>query len=124
MQDLIASGVAEGSTLLCGGPGKPEGFGRGYYAKPTIFADVAPTARTSREEIFGPVLSILKFGDEAHAVQLANDTPYGLTNYVQSSDPARVRRLARALKAGMVEANGKGGTPIRPFGALRSQFTE
>lgn len=116
IQDLIQSGIDEGATLVAGGPGRPEGHNRGYFIRPTVFADVTPDMRISREEIFGPVLSILRFGDEEQAVQMANDTVYGLTNYVQTTDRAKARRLARRLRSGMVEINGNFRAAGSPFG--------
>jgi len=107
IQRYIQTGIDEGARLVTGGPGLPDGFNRGFYVKPTIFADVTPGMTIEREEIFGPVLSIIKFETEEEAVRIANDTPYGLTNYVQSGSPARSNRLARQLRSGMVEMNGK-----------------
>ena len=94
IQNLIEKGIDEGAKLVAGGPGRPEGLNRGYYIKPTVFADVTPDMTIYREEIFGPVLSIMPFDDEDHAVELANDTNYGLTNYVQSEDDAKRNRVA------------------------------
>lgn len=107
IQGYIQKGIDEGARLVTGGPGLPEGFNRGFYVKPTIFADVKPGMTIEREEIFGPVLCMIPFDSEEEAVQIANDTPYGLTNYVQSGSPARSNRLARQLQAGMIEMNGK-----------------
>jgi aldehyde dehydrogenase (NAD+) len=107
IQGYIHKGIEEGARLVAGGPGLPEGFNRGFYVKPTVFADVTPGMTIEREEIFGPVLSIIAFEDEEDAIRIANDTPYGLTNYVQSGDPERANRLALRLKSGMVEMNGK-----------------
>lgn len=107
VQGFIQAGIDEGARLVAGGPGLPDGFNRGFFVKPTVFADVKPGMTIEREEIFGPVLSIIPFGDEEEAVAIANDTPYGLTNYVQTGDPARANRLARRLRSGMVEMNGK-----------------
>ncbi|MEZ5798106.1 MAG: aldehyde dehydrogenase family protein [Paracoccaceae bacterium] len=107
IQGYIQKGIDEGARLVTGGPGLPEGFNRGFYVKPTIFADVTPSMTIAREEIFGPVLAIIPFETEAEAVEIANDTPYGLTNYVQSGDPQRSNRLARQLRSGMVEMNGR-----------------
>ncbi|MGA1275980.1 MAG: aldehyde dehydrogenase family protein, partial [Gemmobacter sp.] len=107
IEELIEAGIAEGARLVAGGPGLPEGMNRGFYVRPTVFADVRPGMRIEREEIFGPVLSILPFDTEEEAVAIANDTPYGLTNYVQSGDGARRNRLARQLRSGMVQMNGR-----------------
>ncbi|MEI4485254.1 aldehyde dehydrogenase family protein [Frigidibacter sp. MR17.14] len=107
IQALIEKGIAEGARLVAGGRGRPEGLNRGYFVRPTVFADVVPGMTIEKEEIFGPVLSIIPFETEAEALSIANDTVYGLTNYVQTQDGARRNRLARALNAGMVETNGK-----------------
>lgn len=107
IQGYIHKGIEEGARLVAGGPGLPEGFNRGFYVKPTVFADVKPGMTIEREEIFGPVLAIIPFEDEEEAIRIANDTPYGLTNYVQSTDPERANRLALRLKSGMVEMNGR-----------------
>jgi len=106
VQGLIQAGIDEGATLVAGGPGRPDGLERGYYARPTVFADVRNDMRIAREEIFGPVLAIIPFDDEAQALSIANDTPYGLAAYVSGSDREQVRRVARGLRAGMVHCNG------------------
>jgi len=106
IQGLIERGIAEGARLVAGGPGRPDGLNRGWFVRPTVFADVTPEMTIAREEIFGPVLSIIPFDTEAEALAIANGTPYGLTNYVQTADGARANRLARALRSGMVEMNG------------------
>lgn len=120
IQSYIQKGIDEGARLVAGGPGLPEGFNRGFYVKPTIFADVAPGMTIEREEIFGPVLCMIPFDTEADAVRIANDTPYGLTNYVQSQDGARRNRMALALKSGMVQMNGKSRGAGSPFGGVKS----
>lgn len=120
IQSFIQSGIDEGARLVAGGPGRPEGLNRGFYVRPTVFADVRPGMRIEREEIFGPVLSILPFDSEDEAVRIANDTPYGLTNYVQSADGARRNRLARRLRSGMVEMNGMPRAQGAPFGGVRA----
>ena len=119
IQGLIETGIKEGARLVAGGPGRPEGFNKGFYVRPTVFADVTPDMTIANEEIFGPVLSIMKFETEAEAVEVANDTPYGLTNYVQSQDVDRRHRLARQLRSGMVEMNGKSRAPGAPFGGMK-----
>ena len=119
IQEMIEVGISEGARLVAGGPGLPEGMNRGYYVRPTIFADVTNDMRIAQEEIFGPVLSIIPFDDEADAVAIANDTPYGLTNYVQSQDGAKRNRMALALRSGMVEMNGKGRAAGSPFGGVK-----
>ena len=116
IQGYIQKGIDEGARLVAGGPGLPDGFNRGFYVRPTVFADVRPGMTIEREEIFGPVLSIIPFDTEAEAVQIANDTPYGLTNYVQTQDGPRRNRLSRQVKSGMVEMNGQSrgaGAPVR-----------
>ena len=119
VQALIQAGIDEGATLVAGGTGRPEGFNRGYFVRPTVFADVNNQMRIAREEIFGPVLAMIPFESEAEAIDIANDTPYGLTSYVQSGDPERTRRVARRLRAGMVQANGAGRAPGSPFGGVK-----
>jgi aldehyde dehydrogenase (NAD+) len=119
IQEMIEVGINEGARLVAGGPGLPEGMNRGYYVRPTVFADVTNDMRIAQEEIFGPVLSIIPFDDEADAVRIANDTPYGLTNYVQSQDGAKRNRMARALRSGMVEMNGQSRGAGSPFGGMK-----
>ncbi len=120
IQGLIEKGIAEGARLVAGGPGRPEHLNRGYFVRPTVFADVTPGMTIEREEIFGPVLSMIPFDTEEEAVRIANDTPYGLTNYVQSQDGARRNRLARRLRSGMVEMNGKSRAAGSPFGGVKA----
>ncbi len=120
IQTFIQQGIDEGARLVAGGPGLPEGFNRGFYVKPTVFADVRPGMTVERQEIFGPVLCMIPFDTEAEAVQIANDTAYGLTNYVQSQDGARRNRLARQLRSGMVEMNGVARGAGAPFGGVKS----
>ncbi|MGF0539460.1 aldehyde dehydrogenase family protein [Agrobacterium sp. ES01] len=119
IQGLIQKGIDEGARVACGGTGLPEGFNRGFYVKPTIFADVTPGMTIEQEEIFGPVMAMIPFDTEEHAVEIANDTPYGLTNYVQTSDPARANRMALKLKSGMVEMNGKSRGAGAFFGGVK-----
>ncbi|WP_338550122.1 aldehyde dehydrogenase family protein [Roseovarius phycicola] len=119
IQDLIQKGIDEGARLVAGGTGRPDGLNRGFFVKPTVFADVTNDMTIAREEIFGPVLSIIPFETEEEGLQLANDTPYGLTNYVQTTDPARANRAARALRSGMVEMNGQGRGLGSPFGGMK-----
>ena len=120
IQGYIQKGIDEGALLVAGGPGLPDGFNRGFYVRPTVFADVKPGMTIEREEIFGPVLSIIPFDSEAEAIQIANDTPFGLTNYVQTQDGPRRNRLSRALRSGMVEMNGESRGAGAPFGGVKS----
>jgi len=119
IQGLIQKGIDEGARLVAGGPGRPETFNKGFFVRPTVFADVTPDMTIAREEIFGPVLSIMKFETEEEAIALANDTEYGLTNYVQTRDGARANRMARALRSGMVEMNGQPRGAGSPFGGMK-----
>jgi len=119
IQDLIQKGVDEGARLVAGGPGRPEGFNKGFYVRPTVFADVTNEMTIAREEIFGPVLSIIPFDTEKEAVEIANDTDYGLTNYVQTQDSQRLNRLAGQLRSGMVEMNGTSRAAGSPFGGMK-----
>ncbi len=120
IQGLIEKGIKEGARLVTGGLGRPEGLNRGYFVRPTVFADVKPGMAIEKEEIFGPVLSILPFDTEEEAVRIANDTVYGLTNYVQSQDGSRRNRLARQLKSGMVEMNGRSLGAGSAFGGVKA----
>ena len=119
VQQMIESGIAEGAKLIAGGPGRPEGIARGYFVRPTIFSRVTPAMTIAREEIFGPVLSIIAYQDEDDAVRIANDTPYGLSGYVSSSDLARARRVARRLRTGNVHLNGAPVDTTAPFGGYK-----
>jgi len=116
IQGLIAVGEQEGARLVAGGTGRPDGHEKGYFVKPTVFADVDPSMTIAKEEIFGPVLSIMPFDTEEEAIAIANDTPYGLTNYVQTTDNDKARRVARQLRSGMVEMNGLPRGAGSPFG--------
>jgi aldehyde dehydrogenase (NAD+) len=106
VQRLIDQGMAEGAKLVAGGPGRPDGITKGYFAKPTVFADVRNDMTIAREEIFGPVLCIIPYADEDEAVRIANDTPYGLSAFVTSGDPERARKVAKRLRSGNVHING------------------
>jgi aldehyde dehydrogenase (NAD+) len=119
IQDLIQKGIDEGARLVAGGTGRPEGYNKGYYVKPTVFADANNQMIIAREEIFGPVLTMIPFDTEEEAVEIANDTPYGLTNYVQTQDGVRANRMARALRSGMVEMNGTSRAAGSPFGGMK-----
>jgi len=119
IQALIQTGIDEGARLVAGGTGRPGHLNRGFFVRPTVFADVTPDMTIYREEIFGPVLSIIPFDTEEEAVRMANDTVYGLTNYIQTPDKDRLRRVARQLRSGMVECNGKGFGKGSPFGGFK-----
>ncbi len=119
VQAMIKMGLAEGATLLAGGPGRPEGLAKGWFVKPTIFADVSNDMRIAQEEIFGPVLVIIPFADEAEGIAIANDTPYGLAAYVQTGDPERALRVAARLRAGAIHINGGGFNYGSPFGGYK-----
>jgi aldehyde dehydrogenase (NAD+) len=120
VQTLINAAVDEGATTLVGGPGKPAGFERGYYVKPTIFSDVSNDMRIAREEVFGPVLAIIPFEDEEDAIQIANDTPYGLAAYIETGDAKKAQRVASRLRAGQIHINGHECTYGSPFGGYRT----
>ena len=119
IQALIQAGIDENATLVTGGTGKPEGLETGYFIKPTIFADVNNQMTIAQTEIFGPVLSIIPFDTEEEAIEIANDTPYGLTNYVQTQDQERAKRMSKRLLSGTVELNGKGAASGAPFGGFK-----
>ncbi|WP_170419915.1 aldehyde dehydrogenase family protein [Ruegeria arenilitoris] len=119
IQALIQKGIDEGARLVAGGPGRPEGFNKGYFVRPTVFADANNQMTIAREEIFGPVLTMIPFDTEEEAIEIANDTPYGLTNYVQTQDGARANRMARRLRSGMVEMNGQSRAAGSPFGGMK-----
>ena len=119
IQSLIQKGIDEGAKLVAGGTGKPEGLNQGYYVKPTVFANVNNKMEIAKTEIFGPVLSVIPFENEEEAIEIANDTPYGLTNYIQSQDPEKIKRVARKLRSGMVDVNGAGIAVDAPFGGYK-----
>ena len=119
IQTMIQKGIDEGANLIAGGTGKPEGFDKGYFVKPTAFADVNNQMDIARTEIFGPVLSIIPFETEEEAISITNDTPYGLLNFIQTQDQEKANRVARRLRSGMVEINGKGMAIDAPFGGYK-----
>jgi aldehyde dehydrogenase (NAD+) len=119
VQGLIERGIQEGATVVCGGAGRPAGFNRGYFVRPTVFADVTSDMTIAREEIFGPVLSMLSYESEEQAVELANATTYGLAGYVQSGDIAHARRIGAQLRAGRIYLNGAPANQSAPFGGYK-----
>ncbi len=119
VQSMIQQGIDEGATLLTGGVGKPEGFETGYYTKPTVFTDVNNDMTIAREEIFGPVLVMIPYENEEQAIEIANDTPYGLAAYVHSADENRAKHVARKIRAGMVSINSAPHYYTSPFGGYK-----
>ncbi|MFK8030903.1 MAG: aldehyde dehydrogenase family protein [Gammaproteobacteria bacterium] len=119
VQSMIQIGIDEGARLVAGGLGKPDGFETGWFVKPTVFADVTGDMRIAREEVFGPVIVMMPFDTEDEAIRMANDTPYGLAAYVETSDAARAERVSRQLRAGAVHINGGVYNYGSPFGGYR-----
>ncbi|MBN9404272.1 MAG: aldehyde dehydrogenase family protein [Burkholderiales bacterium] len=119
IQGLIQKGIDEGATLVAGGTGRPEGLSKGYFVKPTVFADVTNDMTIAREEIFGPVLVMIPYDTEEDAIRMANDTPYGLSGYVQSGSLEHARQVAARLRTGMVHLNGAGPDVGAPFGGYK-----
>jgi aldehyde dehydrogenase (NAD+) len=119
IQRLIEIGVAEGATLVTGGAGRPPGLDSGYYVRPTVFGNVRPEMSLAREEIFGPVLSVMPYESEAEAIAIANDSIYGLAGYVQSNDIARAFEVARQIRAGQVNLNYADWDALAPFGGYK-----
>jgi aldehyde dehydrogenase (NAD+) len=119
IQALIQKGIEEGAKLVAGGPGKPEGMESGYWVRPTVFSDVTNDMTIAREEIFGPVLAMIPYDTEEEAIDMANDTPYGLAGYVQSGDIEHARNVARRIRAGNVHLNGASGGFEIPFGGYK-----
>jgi aldehyde dehydrogenase (NAD+) len=121
VQRLIAAGIAEGARVVAGGPGRPDGLTRGFFARPTVFADVRNDMAIAREEIFGPVLCLIAYdGGDEEAIAIANDSPYGLAGHVWSADPARARRVASRLRVGSVRINGAALDFAAPFGGFKA----
>jgi aldehyde dehydrogenase (NAD+) len=116
---LIGKGIEEGCELVCGGADRPPGLDKGWFVQPTVFARVPNEATIAREEIFGPVLSIIGYHDEEEAVRIANDTPYGLAAYVQSASAERARKVASLLRAGYIEINSPASDSEAPFGGYK-----
>ena len=119
VQGLIEKGIEEGATLIAGGPGKPEGLETGYFVRPTVFANVTNEMTIAQEEIFGPVLSMIPFDTEEQAIQIANDTPYGLAAYFSTTSEERAARVASQLRAGMVSVNSASQDYTAPFGGYK-----
>ena len=119
IQELIEKGIDEGADLVAGGLGRPDGMNRGFYVRPTVFAGVDNAMTIAREEIFGPVLCVMPYDDEADAIRIANDTPYGLSGYVQSANIERARAAAAQIRAGNVHINGAGPDFAAPFGGYK-----
>ncbi|MDE0364821.1 MAG: aldehyde dehydrogenase family protein [Gammaproteobacteria bacterium] len=119
IQGLIQKGIDEGARLEIGGTGRPEGLNRGYYVKPTVFSHVTNDMTIAREEIFGPVLSLIGYEDDEDAVRIANDTVYGLSGYISAGDPDRARALARRIRSGQVHLNGASVDTNAPFGGYK-----
>jgi aldehyde dehydrogenase (NAD+) len=120
VQRMIQLGIDEGATLVAGGPGRPDGLTEGYFVKPTVFGNVTNDMTIAREEIFGPVLCILKYESEDEAIEIANDTPYGLAGYVQSGDEDHAKAVARKIRAGQISINGGSRGPSAPFGGFKT----
>ena len=119
IQGLIAKGIEAGATLTAGGPGRPDGLSKGFYVRPTVFTDVDNSMAVAQEEIFGPVLVVIPYKDEADAIRIANDTPFGLAAYVESGDREHAIRVAREIKAGMVHINMAFADSKAPFGGMK-----
>ena len=119
IQNLINKGIDEGAKLVAGGPDRPSHLNKGYFVRPTVFADVNNEMTIAKEEIFGPVVSIIPFSNEEEAIKISNDTAYGLTNYIQTTDSKRAQRVARQLRSGMVEINGVSFADGSPFGGYK-----
>lgn len=119
VQGMIAIGVSEGARLVCGGPGRPEGLGRGFYCRPTVFSDVRSSMQIAQEEIFGPVLVVIPYDSVDEAVEIANDTVYGLGAHVQGSDMAAARAVATRIRSGQVHINYPAWSPHAPFGGYK-----
>ncbi|WP_261574219.1 aldehyde dehydrogenase family protein [Frankia gtarii] len=123
VREHIERALAEGARLLAGGTQPPPGAADGYFVAPTVFTDVRPDMGIAREEVFGPVLAIIPYGDEDEAVEIANASIYGLAGAVWSADPARAQRVARRLRTGQVDINGSWFNPLAPFGGYRQSGT-
>ena len=121
IQRLIKAGIAEGATLVTGGPDRPEGLDKGFYVKPTVFANVTNDMTIAKEEIFGPVVSILGYDSVDEAVEIGNDTEYGLAAYISGTDMTKIHEVAAQLRAGQVSINGGGGDLTAPVRRLQDE---
>ena len=119
IQSLIQTGIDEGATLVCGGTGRPKGLDKGYFVKPTIFADVNNQMIIAREEIFGPVLTLIPYDTDEEAITIANDTVYGLAGFIQGEDKERILAIASQIRAGSINVNGLSGGFYSPFGGYK-----
>ncbi len=119
VQECIRLGVAEGAKLVCGGLGLPDDIKHGYFTKPTVFSEVKNHMKIAREEIFGPVLCIIPYSDEEEAIEIANDSCYGLSGFVSSGDLNRARKVGKRLRTGMVHLNGANLDFTAPFGGYK-----
>jgi aldehyde dehydrogenase (NAD+) len=119
IQGLIQAGIDEGATMITGGVGRPDGLSKGYFIKPTIFGNVNNSMKIAREEIFGPVLSILPYKDEEEAIAIANDTPYGLSASIESKDIKHALKVARRIRAGQVRMTASAFDTQAPFGGYK-----
>jgi betaine-aldehyde dehydrogenase len=119
VRGYIRKGIDEGATLVTGGPEQPENLPKGYFVKPTVFANVKNSMTIAQEEIFGPVLCIIPYDSEDEAVRIANDSPYGLAGGVWSGDPERAKRVARRIRTGQIDINGANFNPTAPFGGFK-----
>ena len=119
VRNYINKGIEEGAKLVVGGVDAPEGLDKGFFVQPTVFSEVRPGMTIEQEEIFGPVLSIIPYDTEEEAIEIANDTVYGLAGGVWSGDPERAKKVARQLRTGQVEVNGGAFNPLAPFGGYK-----
>jgi aldehyde dehydrogenase (NAD+) len=119
IQSYIRKGMEEGARIVCGGPGRPPGLQRGYFVRPTVFADVRPDMTIAREEIFGPVLAVIPYRTEEEAVAIANGTAYGLGGYLFTSDPEKARSIGAQMRAGRIFLNGAPSNPAAPMGGYK-----
>lgn len=119
IQALIQAGIDEGASLVAGGIGRPDGLSKGYYVRPTVFADVTNNMTIAREEIFGPVIALIGYSTEEEAISIANDSDYGLSGYIQCADMVKARQIARRLRVGSIWINGADWQAEAPFGGYK-----